>query len=148
MNKESYEIKLEKHDTRDINKNSVNGSLTVVWRDWDKILKDNPKMVYVSSVNSGEVKGPHIHTKRDSYFTCIHGKVTFVIESEEGYIEIESDAEKPNLVYVPKNVASAHINTTDETSRVLVLANIAWRPNDNEMKNVNFDDFEWSKFKK
>jgi dTDP-4-dehydrorhamnose 3,5-epimerase len=111
-------------------------------------LKDNPKMVYVSSVNSGEVKGPHIHTKRDSYFTCIHGKVTFVIESEEGYIEIESDAEKPNLVYVPKNVASAHINTSDETSRVLVLANIAWRPNDNEMKNVNFDDFEWSKFKK
>jgi dTDP-4-dehydrorhamnose 3,5-epimerase len=148
MNKEDYVIKLERHDTQDINKNSVNGSLTVVWRDWDKILKNEPKMVYVSSVNSGEIKGPHLHTKRDSYFTCIHGKVTFVIKSGDEYIEIESDAEKPNLVYVPKNVASAHINTSGGISRVLALANIAWKPNDNEMRNINFNNFEWSKFKK
>ena len=148
MNKEDYVIKLERHDTQDINKNSVNGSLTVVWRDWDKILKNEPKMVYVSSVNSGEIKGPHLHTERDSYFTCIHGKVTFVIKSGDEYIEIESDAEKPNLVYVPKNVASAHINTSGGISRVLALANIAWKPNDNEMRNINFNNFEWSKFKK
>ena len=148
MNKEDYVIKLERHDTRDINKNSVNGSLTVIWRDWDKILKNEPKMVYVSSVNSGEIKGPHLHTKRDSYFTCIHGRVTFVIKSGDEYIEIESDAEKPNLVYIPKNVASAHINTSGGISRVLALANIAWKPNDNEMRNINFDNFEWSKFKK
>ena len=148
MNKEDYVIKLERHDTQDINKNSVNGSLTVVWRDWDKILKNEPKMVYVSSVNSGEIKGPHLHTKRDSYFTCIHGKVTFVIKSGDEYIEIESDAEKPNLVYVPKNVASAHINTSKGISRVLALANVAWKPNDNEMKNINFNGFEWSKLKK
>ena len=148
MNKEDYVIKLERHDTQDINKNSVNGSLTVVWRDWDKILKNEPKMVYVSSVNSGEIKGPHLHTKRDSYFTCIHGKVTVVIKSGDEYIEIESDAEKPNLVYVPKNVASAHINTSGGISRVLALANIAWKPNDNEMRNINFNNFEWSKFKK
>ena len=148
MNKEDYVIKLERHDTQDINKNSVNGSLTVVWRDWDKILKNEPKMVYVSSVNSGEIKGPHLHTKRDSYFTCIHGKVTFVIKSGDEYIEIESDAEKPNLVYIPKNVASAHINTSGGISRVLALANIAWKPNDNEMRNINFNNFEWSKFKK
>ena len=148
MNKEDYEIKLEKHDTRDINKNSVNGSLTVIWRDWDKILKNEPKMVYVSSVNSGEIKGPHLHTKRDSYFTCIHGKVTFVIKSGDEYIEIESDADKPNLVYIPKNIPSAHINTSDWISRVLALANTAWKPNDNEMKNTKFENFNWSKFKK
>ena len=83
MNREDYEIKLEKHDTRDINENYVNGSLTVVWRDWDKILKNEPKMVYVSSVNAGEIKGPHIHTKRDSYFSCIHGKVIFIIKIQQ-----------------------------------------------------------------
>ena len=148
MNREDYEIKLEKHDTRDINENYVNGSLTVVWRDWDKILKNEPKMVYVSTVNTGEIKGPHIHTKRDSYFSCIHGKVTFVIKSGDKYIEIESDADKPNLVYIPKNVASAHINTSDKLSRVLALANIAWKPNDNEMENTKFEDFDLSKFKK
>ena len=84
-------IKLEKHDTKDINDSHINGSLTVIWRDWDKILEVEPKMVYVSSVNSGEIKGPHLHTTRDSYFVCIRGKVVFVIKDKDGkYLEIKS----------------------------------------------------------
>ena len=43
-------VKLEKHDTKDINDKHVNGSLTVIWRDWDKIIEPEPKMVYISSV--------------------------------------------------------------------------------------------------
>ena len=68
-------IELEKHETRDNVDQHVNGTLTVIWRDWDNIIKNEPKMVYVSSVNPGEIKGPHTHTKRNSYFVCIHGKV-------------------------------------------------------------------------
>ena len=64
-------IKLEKHLTKDITDQHVNGSLTVVWRDWDNIIVNHPKMVYISSVNPGEIKGPHLHTRRDSYFVCI-----------------------------------------------------------------------------
>ena len=148
MKEDEITINLETHQTKDIQDEHVNGELTVVWRDWDKIIKNEPKMIYVSSVNPGERKGPHTHTKRNSYFSCIHGKVTFVIKSGDKYIEIESDADKPNLVYIPKNVASAHINTSDKLSRVLALANIAWKPNDNEMENTKFEDFDWSKFKK
>ena len=82
---------LELHPTKDIQDNHVNGSLTVIWRDWDEIIKNHPKMIYVSSVDSGEIKGPHIHTKRESYFTCIHGKVVFVIKKSDGtYDEIIS----------------------------------------------------------
>ena len=29
---------LELHPTKDIRDNHVNGSLTVIWRDWDKII--------------------------------------------------------------------------------------------------------------
>ena len=36
-------IDLEKYETRDINDQHVNGSLTVVWRDWDNIIKDEFK---------------------------------------------------------------------------------------------------------
>jgi len=61
LNKHDIVTSLEKHPTKDTNDGHVNGSLTVVWRDWDKILKNEPKMVYVSSVESGEVKGPHVH---------------------------------------------------------------------------------------
>lgn len=140
-------IKLEKHDTKDVRDNHINGSLTVIWRDWDQILNTEPKMVYVSSVNAGEMKGPHLHTKRNSYFVCIHGKVVFIIRNQDGsYAEIESGEDNPVLVVVPKNIASAHVNVTNKASRVLVLADVAWRPNDNEMQNVVFEDYDWNKW--
>ena len=148
MEEEIKIINLEKHDTRDISDKHINGSLTVIYRDYDGLIKNQPKMVYVSSVNSGEIKGPHLHTKRNSYFTCIHGKVIFIIKDKNGkYLEIESSSENPILIKVPKGIASAHVNPTNETGRVLVLTDIAWKPNDNEMENVTFDDYDWDKWK-
>ncbi len=149
MNKRDIVTTLEKHPTKDTNNGHVNGSLTVIWRDWDKIVKNEPKMVYVSSVESGEIKGPHIHTKRNSYFVCIHGKVIFVVKDEKNnYIEIESSDANPVLVHVPKNVASGHVNISNDTSKILALADLAWKPNDNEMENTSFDDYDWKKWKK
>jgi len=139
-------IKLEKHDTKDIHDQHVNGALTVIWRDWDKIIAD-PKMVYVSAVNPGEIKGPHLHLKRNSYFVCIQGKVVFIVKDKNGkYEEIISSDEAPVLVHVPKNISSAHINLDNKTSKVLALADIAWKPNDNEMENVLFEDYDWKKW--
>jgi dTDP-4-dehydrorhamnose 3,5-epimerase len=57
-------IKLDIHETRDINDNHVNGSLLVIWRDLDKIIPLKPKMMYITNVKPGEIKGPHLHTKR------------------------------------------------------------------------------------
>ena len=146
MSIEQFSIKLEKHDIKDIVDQDINGSLTVVWRDWDNII-DSPKMVYVSSVNPGEIKGPHLHTKRNSFFTCIHGKVVFILKTGKNeFIEIESTAENPVMIKVPKNIPSAHINTDTDISRVLTLADMAWKPGDNEMKNVTFDNYDWNKW--
>ena len=95
------------------------------------------------------IKGPHIHTKRDSYFVCIHGKVVFIIKEKNGiYKEIESSENEPILVHVPKNSSSAHINLSKDVSRVLTLADLSWKPNDNEMKNDLYDDYNWDKWKK
>lgn len=142
-----YVIELEKHPTKNTHDNSVNGSLTVIWRDWDNLIKQSPKMVYVSSVNPNEIKGPHLHVRRNSFFTCIHGKVVFIIQESPGkYVEIISDAENPVLVIVPKGVSSSHVNLSDSVSHVLALADIAWKPNDNEMVNVTFDDYEFKKW--
>ena len=139
--------KLEKHDTKDINDQHVNGSLTVIWRDWDKIIEPEPKMIYISSVNPGEIKGPHLHLKRNSYFVCIHGKVVFIIKKGIGeYEEIISSEDNPILVHVPKNVSSAHVNLDNKVSKVMALADIAWKPNDNEMENVLFEDYDWKKW--
>ena len=141
-------IKLEVHPTKDISDGHVNGSLTVIWRDWDSKIGISPKMIYVSSVNPGEIKGPHLHTKRDSYFVCTRGKVVFVAKDNSGkYHEIESSEENPIMIHVPRNHASAHINLTNKIASVLALADPAWRPGDDEMKNVSFDDFDWKKLK-
>ena len=150
MEKEKFFAKdLEKHKTKDVVDSHINGSLTVIWRDWDKIIANHPKMVYVSSINPGEIKGPHLHKNRTSYLICIHGKVVYVIdEGNNNYKEIEADSNKAVLICVPKGIASAHINTTSEIARVLVLADIAWKPDDNEMKNVSFSDYDWSKWKR
>ena len=147
---DDYEIiKLEKHDTKDIHDQHQNGSLTVVWRDWDEILINDPKMVYVSSVNPGEVKGPHLHKKRISYFTCLHGKVVFVLKKRDNsFVEIESSSENPILLKIPSGIPSAHINISDNVSRILVLADVAWKPNDNEMDNITFDNYDWKKWTK
>ena len=140
-------IKLEKHETKDIHDNHTNGELTVIWRDWDKIIKNHPKMIYISSVNPDEIKGPHIHTKRESYFTCIEGEVVFILKTENGeYQEILSGDKNPVMVHIPKNIPSAHINLSPKPSKILALADISWKPDDNEMKNVLFEDYDWKKW--
>ena len=144
---EKFTIKIETHKTRDIKDGHTNGSLSVIWRDWDKKIDYEPRMVYVSTVNINEIKGPHIHTKRNSYFTCIHGKVVFIIKDTDGkFYEIESGEENPIMVFVPKNIPSAHINISDKSSSVLALADVAWKPDDDEMVNTTFDDYNWKKW--
>ena len=144
---EKFTIKIETHKTKDVKDGHTNGSLSVIWRDWDKKIDYEPRMVYVSTVNINEIKGPHIHTKRNSYFTCIHGKVVFIIKDTDGkFYEIESGEENPIMVFVPKNIPSAHINISDKSSSVLALADVAWKPDDDEMVNTAFDDYNWKKW--
>ena len=138
---------LENHQTKYITDSHINGELTVIWRDWDNLIKNHPKMVYVNSVNPGEIKGPHIHKNRTTSFSCIHGNVVLVIQDNDGkFHEIKADSEKPVLITVPKGIAAAIVNPTSKIAKVLVLADIAWRPNDNEVKNVSFDDYDWEKY--
>lgn len=145
MESEDFSVwKLERHQTRDIQDSHVNGDLTVIWRDWDDIIKNQPKMVYVNSVNPGEVKGPHIHKNRTSYFYCIHGKIVLVIQDRKGeFHEIETNSEKPILVSVSNGVPAAIVNPTKNISTVLVLADIAWKKDDNEIENVIFENYDW-----
>ena len=149
MEKEDFTVfELETHETKDILDDHKNGELTVIWRNWDNIIK-NPEMVYVNSINPGEIKGPHIHKKRTSFFYCIDGKMTLVIKDNNNkYNEIEADSETSKLVAVSNGLAAAIINPSKNISKILVMADVAWKPNDNEMENVTFDDYDWNKWKK
>jgi len=139
---------LEKHQTKDIADSHINGELTVIWRDWDNLLKNHPKMVYVNSINPGEIKGPHIHKNRTTSFFCIDGSVVLIIQDDDKkFHEMKMNSEKPVLITVPNGIAAAIVNPTSRIAKMLVLADIAWRPNDNEIKNITFDDYDWEKLK-
>ena len=84
MDEENFSVlDLEKHETKDVHDSHINGELTVIWRNWDEIIK-KPDMVYVNLVNPGEIKGPHIHKNRTSYFYCIDGKMVIIIQDKNG----------------------------------------------------------------
>ena len=135
---------LEKHETKDTTESHVNGELTVIWRDWDDLINNHPKMVYINSINPGEKKGPHIHKKRTTYFSCIYGNITLVVKESDGKLhEVTLDSKKPELACIPNGIAAALVNTTDYVAKVLVLADIAWKPNDNEMENISFEEYDW-----
>ena len=149
MEKEDFTVfELETHETKDILDDHKNGELTVIWRNWDEIINE-PNMIYLNSVNPGERKGPHIHKNRTSYFFCLQGKMIIVIKDKNGnYHEIEADSETSKLVAVSNGLAAAIINPSKNISKILVMADVAWKPNDNEMENVTFDDYDWNKWKK
>ena len=149
VEKENFSVwDLERHETKDTQDSHLNGDLTVIWRDWDKIIAKHPKMVYVNSINPGEMKGPHLHKKRTSYFYCINGDAVIIIQDKNGKIhEIETNSTKPVLVCVPKGIPSALVNPTKNITRVLVLADISWKPNDDEMINVSFNNYSFDKWK-
>ena len=140
---------LEKHQTIDTTDSHINGELTIIWRDWDNIITNPPKMIYVNYINPREIKGPHLHKNRTTYFSCIHGSIVLVIQDNDGkFHEVKADSEKPTLISVRNGIAAAIVNPTDDISKVLVLADIAWKPNDNEMKNIDFENYDWNKWKK
>ena len=149
MKKEDFSVfQLENHETKDVLDLHVNGELTVIWRNWDKII-NNPEMIYLNSVNPGEIKGPHRHKKRTSYFFCIQGEMIIVIQDKNGkYHEIEANSGSSKLVSVSNEIGAAIINPSNNISKILVMADIAWKPDDNEMKDAEFLDYNWEKWKK
>ncbi len=138
-------ITLEKHHTKDIFDSHVNGELTVIWRDWDNIIK-NPQMVYLNIVNPGEIKGPHLHKNRTSYFYCIDGEMILVIQDKNGkYHEIKTNSKDSKLISISNGIAAALVNPSTSISKILVMADISWKPNDDEMINLKFNDYDWNK---
>jgi len=147
MSNEFIVHNLERHQTKDTLDSHVNGELTVIWRDWDKVIHD-PKMIYLNIINTKQVKGPHLHQNRTSYFYCIEGEIILVIKDDSGkYHEVKTSSDKAEMIEVKNGVAAAIVNPSVNLSKVLVLADIAWKPNDNEMKNVEFQDYNWDKWK-
>ena len=104
MNDTFYTIKLEKHETKNIEDKHVNGSLTVIWRDWDNIIKNHPKMIYVTSVNPDcNVTILELAKKISSLFPEKKLKVIFDKQSiDDEYIKSKIYLQNPDITKITK----------------------------------------------
>ena len=148
VNSENFSIiDLETHPTKDVNDSHINGELKIIWRNYVNVIK-NPEMVYLNTVKPGQIKGPHLHKNRTSYFFCVSGELIVVIKDLDNvYQEIKTSSKESKLISIPNGIPAAIINPSDKESKILVLADISWKPNDDEMKNVTFSDYDWNKWK-
>ena len=89
-----------------------------------------------------------MHKNRTSYFFCIQGEMVIVIQDKNGeYHEIEANSGSSKLLSVSNGISVAIINPSNKISKILVMADIAWKPNDGEMVNVKFEDYDFKKWK-
>ena len=51
------------------------------------------------------------------------------------------------LIEISNGTPAAIVNPLKIISKVPVLADISWKPNDDEMENVTFTKYDWKKWK-
>jgi len=101
---------------------------------------NEPQQVYLTVVAPGEIKGPHLHFIRRGFFTCIKGRVRFVLRLPDGTYQSfwSGDGHGFLSIEVPTGVPAAIQNVGEEDAYVLNMPNPAWRP---EMKDEHTADF-------
>ena len=72
--------------------------------------------------------------------------MVIIVRDREGkYHEIKTNSNEPKLVTVSNGIAAAIVNPSNDVSKILVLADVSWKPDDNEMINVKFDDYDFKR---
>lgn len=127
-------------------KNKINGFLIPIFNVNDKFFKkkEYPKQVYVTVVNVGSIKGPHLHYKRRGFFTCINGNVKFIIKIKKSY-KVFYSGEKYNFrsILVPKKVPLAIQCLGNKKAIIINMPNPAWTPQMNDEHSVEFKNFNF-----
>lgn len=140
-------IDLERKNSVDKKKETENGFIISLWKNWEEILPFEPEQVYLNVCYPGQIKGPHLHMQRTQQYACIQGKGRIIIRYEHGdYETIEIDAdEKPAVVIVPAGTPSAIQNTGNSDFVLINMPNPAWHPENQDDHPVEFNDFTWKK---
>lgn len=129
--------------TKDIDGEN-NGYLIPIYNINEKFHLDGrePKQVYLTVVNKGKIKGPHLHYKRSGFFTCIKGNVKIVTKEDGKYKEYFSGENHAYLsILIKTGIPAAIQNIGDEDAFVLNMPSPAWTPDMNDDFLSDFSDY-------
>ena len=126
-----------------------NGFLIPIYNNNDLVYPKGytPSQVYLTTVKEGQIKGPHLHFKRDGMFTCIKGDVRVVIEAEKNKYDVYFSGENHDYqsIFVPRGFPAAIQNIGSDMAYVLNMPNPAWTPEMNDENDCKFLNFDFEK---
>jgi dTDP-4-dehydrorhamnose 3,5-epimerase len=88
--------------------------------------------LYTFTINPGQRRGDHYHTRKREWFTCAHGSALVLLtDTRTGRDEVvELDATRPRVVYAGPGTAHALLNRGDEVAVIISYGSEQHHPED------------------
>ena len=125
-----------------------NGFLVPIFNENDNFLNNNDylKQVYLTVVKPNNIKGPHLHYKRNGLFTCIKGNIRIVTKENNEYkIFFSGEDYNYNSILIPKGIPAALQNISDIDAMVINLPSPGWTKEMQDEHSADFSDFDFKK---
>tara|TARA_A100001015_G_C14695341_1_gene596071 strand:+ start:46 stop:486 length:441 start_codon:yes stop_codon:yes gene_type:complete len=125
-----------------------NGFLVTIFNENDNFLNNNDylKQVYLTVVKPNNIKGPHLHYKRNGLFTCIKGNIRIVTKENNEYKSFFSGEDyNYNSILIPKGIPAALQNISDIDAMVINLPSPGWTKEMQDEHSADFSDFDFKK---
>jgi len=90
-----------------------------------------PDQVYVTVVDPGKSKGPHLHMKRRGFFHCISGQVAFILRVDGYYVRYEASPNNGPVI-VPPGTPCEIRNVGPSPAFVVNMPSPAWAKDDQD----------------
>lgn len=126
MFKEPYEVvSLKKHSDK-------RGDLFEILRFKDQKVPGEG-YIYCFSINPGERRGDHYHTKKLEWMSCVAGEAVILVESEEGKKEkVVMSADDPKVIYFGPGTSHSVLNEKEEPAVVVSYGSKQFDPSDTD----------------
>ena len=107
----SLKLKKIKYVTYDSNK-QPNGYLVPIYNINEEFFDKGkePEQFYLTVIEPGKIKGPHLHYIRTGCFTCIKGNACFVVKKDNKYEVIYSGEDYEYTTVIIPAGTSQHCN--------------------------------------
>lgn len=138
--------KLETHySNQKVGKSEPNGLMIPVWNilfHLDELKTVN--YVYLTSIFPKRVKGPYLHTMRNSLLVAITGEALIVIKENDQFTE---QVLRPyDMIQLTAGTGYAILGTGQTESLLLNICDYPWLPNTQETISPDFSKYNFEKY--